>query len=291
MRRAHRQDDRPSQEAALEVIPKSAFVARMCNFVGWQGAKTLGIFGEYIEFERRSLYGKRAVRSRNWGFGMASRIKASNNRELIEAVLRGESPQSCYQQAFELALADARKVPPDDLARLAVVCESPDRFIIPVLAGVFHVDLAAGKVKDRSGQDIPVFWAVLALHYLLGKPAAEPSDRYISFMEVPYARGYAKPYQGRIIQRFLHTVGRDESAFSSAAQALAGEPIRMGDLAYEFAVFPRGHMQIIRYRGDDEIAPGVSFLYDQDIVDIFCVEDIVVMSGELIGALCRQSRS
>jgi len=217
--------------------------------------------------------------------------RQNNTRELIEAVLRGESPQSCYQQAFELALADARQVCPEDLTRLGVVCESPNRLVISVLAGAFHVDLAAGKVTDHSGQDISVFWTVLALHYLLGKPAAEPPDRYVSFMEVPHARGYAKPYQGRIIQRFLHTVGRDESAFSSAAQALAGMPINIGDLAYEFAVFPRGHMRIIRYHGDDEIAPGVSFLYDQDIVDIFCVEDIVVMSGELIGALCGQSRS
>ncbi|NIA06302.1 MAG: DUF3786 domain-containing protein [Actinobacteria bacterium] len=215
--------------------------------------------------------------------------RQNNTRELIEAVLRGESPQSCYQQAFELALANARKVCPSDLARLGVVCESPDGLIIPVLADAFHVDLAASKVTDPSGQDVHVYWAVLALHYLLGKPAVEPLDRYVSFMEVPHARGYAKPYQSRVIQRFLHTVGRAESAFSSAARALAAEPIRMGDLAYEFAVFPRAHMRIIRYRGDDEIAPGVSVLYDQDIVDIFCVEDIVVMSGELIGALCRQS--
>jgi hypothetical protein len=217
--------------------------------------------------------------------------RQSNTRELIEAVLRGESPQSCYQQAFTLALADARKVCPEDLTRLGVVCESPSKFSIPVLAGAFHVDLAAGKVTDHSDQDISVFWTVLALHYLLGKPVAEPSDRYVSFMEVPHARGYAKPYQGRIIQRFLHTIGRDESAFSSAAQALAGTPVDIGDLAYEFAVFPRGHIRIIRYHGDDEIAPGVSFLYDQDIVDIFCVEDIVVMSGELIGALCGKPRS
>ena len=216
---------------------------------------------------------------------------ASNTRELIEAVLRGESPQSCYKQAFELALADARKVSPSDLAQLGVVCESPHRLIIPVLADAFHVDLSAGKVTDHSGQDISVFWAVLALHYLLGKPAAEPVDSYVSFMEVQHARGYAKPYQGRIIQRFLHTVGRDEAVFTAAAKALAGKPIDTGDLAYEFAVFPRAHMRIIRYRGDDEIAPGVSFLYDKDIVDIFCVEDIVVMSGELIGALSRQSQS
>ena len=211
--------------------------------------------------------------------------RRAKNRQSIEALLRGQSPQDNYKQAYDLALVQARKVRPDQLGGLGVISESISRLTIPVLAGVFHIDLDAGKVTDQMGQEVSVYWAVLALHYLLGRPGPESIERYISFMEVPYARGYAKPYQGRVIQRFLHGAGRDGTTFSSAAQALAAQPIDSGDIAYEFAVFPRAHLRIIWYRGDDEIPPGASFVYAQDIVDIFCVEDIVVMSGELVAGL------
>lgn len=206
-------------------------------------------------------------------------------RQSIEAVLSGQSPQDNYKQAYELAMAQAGRVPPDQLALLGVISESASRLILPVLAGAFHIDLDAGKLTDQIGQDVSVYWAVLALHYLQGRLAPESIEPYISFMDVPDARGYAKPYQGRVIQRFLHTLGRDGTTFTSAAQALAAQPIDAGDIAYEFAVFPRAHLRIIWYRGDDEIPPGVSFVYAQNIVDIFCVEDIVVMSGLLVGAL------
>ena len=89
----------------------------------------------------------------------------------------------------------------------------------------------------------------------------------------------------RVIERFLHTAGRDEASFGAAAKRLGGDPIEQADAAYEFAVFPRVRVQLLWYRGDEEIGPGASFLYQKQIVGIFCVEDIVVMSELLVGAL------
>ncbi len=209
----------------------------------------------------------------------------AKTRELIEAVLRGESPQKNYQQAYELALAEVRKTPLAVLERLGVVSESPQQLSVAVLGGTFHVDLAAGTVRDDSGQQIRVAWAILVLHYLISRPSEQIGGGYISFMDIPDARGYAKPYQGRVIERFLHTAGRDEAAFRAAAKRLGGQEIDQADAAYEFAVFPRVRVRLLWYRGDEELGPGASFLYEKQIVGIFCVEDIVVMSELLVGAL------
>ncbi|GAH55846.1 unnamed protein product, partial [marine sediment metagenome] len=206
-------------------------------------------------------------------------------RELIEAVLRGESPQKNYRQAYELALAEVRKTPPAVLERLGVVGESAERLDVRVLGGTFHVDLAAGAVKDDGGQQARAPWGILVLHYLLSRPSEQLAGGYISFMDIPDARGYAKPYRGRVIERFLHTAGRDEATFRAAAKRLGGEQIDQADAAYEFAVFPRVRVQLLWYRGDEELGPGASFLYEKQIVGIFCVEDIVVMSELLVGAL------
>lgn len=210
---------------------------------------------------------------------------APNTRELIQAILRGESPQKNYQQAYDLAMTAARKVPPRTLQRLAVVSKSADQLSVPVLAGNFYVDLAACTVKDDQGHDASPAWAILALHYLLSRPREISSQDYISFMDIPEARGYAKPYQGRVVGRFLHTAGRDEATFRDAAEKIAAKKLEAGDAAYEFAIFPRVHVQIIWYRGDDEVSAGASFLYERQVADMFCVEDIVVMSELLVGAL------
>ena len=214
--------------------------------------------------------------------------RQTKTRELIEAVLRGENPQKNYQQAYDLALTQACKIPARALERLGVVRESTGQLSVAVLAGKFHVDLTAGKVKDDRGQDAPVAWAILVLHYLLSRPAGESVQSHISFMDIPDARGYAKPYQGRVVRRFLYTAGRDEATFRSAADRLGGEKLDLSDAAYEFAVFPQVHVRVIWYRGDDEVLPGASFLYAREIADIFCVEDIVVMSELLVGALAAK---
>ena len=206
-------------------------------------------------------------------------------RELIEAVLRGESPQKNYQQAYELALAEARSIPPTVLARLGVVAKSARQLDVAVLGGTFHVDLGAGTVKDDSGQQVRVAWGILALHYLLSRPSELADGDFISFMDIPDARGYAKPYQGRVIGRFLHTAGANKEKFRAAAKRLGGREIDQADAACEFAVFPRVRVRVFWYRGDEEVSAGASFLYQKQIVGIFCVEDIVVMSELLVGAL------
>ena len=216
----------------------------------------------------------------------------AKTRELIEAVLRGENPQRNYQQAYDLAFAEVRKVPASVLDRLGVVSESAEQLRVAVLGGSFEVDLSGGVVKDAGGQKASVAWAILVLHYLLSRPSEMSGGEYISFMDIPDARGYAKPYDGRVIGRFLHTAGADEATFRAAAKWLGGKEIQAGDAAYEFAMFPRVRMRLLWYRGDEEVAPGASFLYEKQIVGIFCVEDIVVMSELLVGALWpKQSRS
>ena len=214
--------------------------------------------------------------------------RAGKTRDQIRGVLQGQSPQKNYQQAYELALTEVRKVKPLALKRLGVSGQPGEVLVVPSLGRDWLVDLKAGRVTDPKGKDAPVSWAILVLHYLLSRPADEPPDSFISFMNIPEGRGYAKPYQGRVIGRFLHTAGREERFFRTAAQALAANPVEMGQAAFDFAVFPRAHLRVIWYAGDDELDPGVSFLYEQGITTVFCIEDIVVMSELLVGALSAQ---
>jgi len=215
----------------------------------------------------------------------------ANTRRQIEEVLQGKSPQRNYQRAYDLALAEAGKVKQAALDRMGVQARAGECLTVAGLGRNWQVDFSAGTVCDQSGNQAKVSWAILLLHYLLGRVSDYAPDRYLSFMDIPEARGYAQPYQGRVVGRFLRTSGRDEQTFRAAAKNLSGVPIEIGDAAYAFAVFPRAKMQVIWFRGDQELRPGVSFLYQQAIVEMFCVEDIVVMSELLVAALSGQKLS
>ena len=206
-------------------------------------------------------------------------------RQAIQAILSGQSPQKNYQHACELALDQVRKENPSQFERLGAKVLSAGQLSLPVLGDDFQIDLNVGTVKDHTGQDVSVAWKILALHYLLTHPTQLSNAAFISFMDIPEARGYATPYQGRVLGRFLHTAGRDQITLDSAATRLAAKTLELAQVAYEFAVFPLIQMRIIWYPGDEEVPPGASFLYQQNIEQVLCVEDIVVMSELLVKAL------
>lgn len=213
-------------------------------------------------------------------------------REQIQAILQGQSPQKNYQQAFELALERAREVQVDDLVQLGVIHESRSQLVVPSLNRSFYIDLLAGTVVDQGGQTVRAAWAILVLHYLVSRPGRydQPAEGYISFTDIPQARGYAIPYEHRVIDRFLHTAGRDQAGFQSAAGRLGGEPVHVGDVAFEFRLFPQVRLRVIWYRGDEETGPGASFLFNRAATRLFCVEDIVVVAELLVSTLSRADK-
>jgi hypothetical protein len=53
-----------------------------------------------------------------------------------------------------------------------------------------------------------------------------------------------------------------------------------------FDVFPLVPLTIVWYGGDEELPPGASFLYQDNVASIFEVEDIVVTAERLVSRLC-----
>ena len=160
---------------------------------------------------------------------------------------------------------------------------------LEALDRVFLVDIDARRLRTADEPDLPVDvrWTILVLHYLLAPVPAPPPVGVISFEEIPSARGYAGPYRGRVIGRFLATAGRDRATLSEAARALGGrpEPQEAGGLAFRFLMFPLVPVTVVWYEGDDELPPGAGFLYAGNVASILEVEDIVVMSERLVSRL------
>jgi hypothetical protein len=193
--------------------------------------------------------------------------------------------QSNYATALELAWDRIAERPPEALLALGAEGEGPRQFRLRVLNGTFHLDISRRRMNVSGNTDISQIWQILVLHYLLASAPVPAPKRQITFEEMPEARGYSGPYRGRVLGLFCATVGRDEQELRDAALRLECEVVTGGNLTVQVQVFPLISLAIVWYPGDEELPPGASFLYEDNIASLLETEDIIVMSERVLSRM------
>ena len=199
----------------------------------------------------------------------------------------GDRPrQDNLDIATRLAFESLAAQPDDQLEWLGAT-RAGDTWRLPVLNDTFHVDAAAQKVTNANGQEVGPHWRVLALHYLCVQARPERRDPETSFAHLPAARSYAQVYRGRVLGRLCGTAGRDAATLIAAAEATGGRPAnaQTGDMAFDFDLFPRLTMRLIWHAPDEEFGPSATLLLPANIEAHLCIEDIVVLSEQLVSRL------
>jgi hypothetical protein len=145
----------------------------------------------------------------------------------------------------------------------------------------YLVFVSLRKVLHKtSGQEAEEMRTVLLLHYLLGikKHGFFPTGEWISFRQleggpvfwpafeesslVPLARGFQECPEGLI---------------ANLLQRLGGKIIQGGDVAVEVAAFQGILVRMIFWKGDSDLPPAVTMLFDRGLTGIYSTEDITVM--------------
>lgn len=200
------------------------------------------------------------------------------------------------QNNYEIAIAKAWDLlesrASDEFVHLGALPAGDGCWRLPVLETELTFDRGARTVNvpgAAGAGEISHSWKILALHYLLADVPVPRETCQISFESIPEARGYAAPYRGRVVSRFCHTAGRNRETVSTAAASLGGQQVTGGDLAFRLQVFPHVPLTIVWYDGDEELPPGASFLYLDNIQSIMAIEDIVVMAERVVSRLGGKS--
>ncbi len=193
--------------------------------------------------------------------------------------------QNNYQVALDEAWAALRSRPAAELEQLGAEPLGGERWSLPVLKARFELDRQRGTVEVAGVGAASVWWSILALHYLQARVPVAAARRWISFEEIPAARGYAAPYRGRVIGLFCGTVGRTRESLLSAAAGQGAEVAGEGEATVELQVFPLVPLRIVWYGGDEELPPGATFLYGDNVAGILAVEDIVVCAERVVARL------
>lgn len=132
------------------------------------------------------------------------------------------------------------------------------RYRVRFLKDEYEVDV---KNRTTSAKE---FLSVLILHYLIRKlkGLVPLTGEWISFRELEGGQWYYSAFKRATIDRILQKYGSSTEDISMALEPFDGVKI-----------------MITLTRGDEEFAPAANILFDRNIKDIFCTEDISVLTA------------
>ena len=183
-----------------------------------------------------------------------------------------------YKQALEKAW--------NDISELTKEKSLPIKFLFDQ----YKIKLGNKKVILLSC-DSPVkdFVTILILHYLTKKlklkdlPA--PAGEWISFKEIDGGDFYYPVFKKRAINVIFKKFGSNPDALAVSARRFNAKSSEIGDKGIIIEPFEKIPILITIWKGDDELPGEADILFDRDIPQIFCTEDIVVLTETLVHLL------
>ncbi len=192
----------------------------------------------------------------------------------------------------EEARATLRTVKPGKLA-LRSGCERD-------ADGNFHLDffwqeyvVSADDLSVRpagADKESPSFIQSLILTYLATADGTTPSSRWIGFRELPNGMFYVQAFQGYTGGRLVRELPGGIDSFRRAAEALGGEPLEeYGDAGYAFTVFPRVHIALAYWEGDEEdgFPAQARVLFEDTASHYMCTDGLAILGSQLVGKVLK----
>ena len=203
-------------------------------------------------------------------------MQVQNNKE--------EVPFAHYEEQF-------RAIDPEAAAKRCGVPFADGKFSVCLLGVTYQIawpDYAITADKDGTFGLSSLPCQTFLLRFLLEGSAAQPSNHFVTFREMPWGEMYIQPYTGRCLTRAAFSFGTRVAAFSAACEKLGAARLSHGDAGYEFTLLPGYRMQLMVWAGDDEFPPNSQILYTDNFASGFAAEDRVVAGDLLITAIKMQ---
>lgn len=156
---------------------------------------------------------------------------------------------------------------------------------------IIHIGESVTMHIAGRQQELPVEEKIILLHYLLQANGAPPAGQWITFRQIPDGHFYDVAFQRRTRTPFLLRFGHNPLLYRKCAEKLGGSHIEGGDVGMLFQALPNIPVQLLLWRGDEELPPESTLLFDAHISHYLPAEDIAVLSGMLIYRLIRVANS
>jgi hypothetical protein len=153
---------------------------------------------------------------------------------------------------------------------------------VKFLSDEYNINLETQEVLSLSCNVMPKeHYSILILHYLISKLKGIPklSGEWISFRELEGGQGYFLAFKKRAIDPIIRKYGAYPENLTQIIERFPAKSVQFGDVGIVIEAFEEVPVLVTLWRGDEEFRPEANILFDRNIREIFCTEDIVVLSG------------
>lgn len=166
--------------------------------------------------------------------------------------------------------------------------EEKNEFTIKVFNRDYILNCNDETIRRRDDNYVPsAETGVMIVNYLsFTETDIDRTNKWVSLKEIPNGGMMFYPafYKSSIVN-LIKTFGEDSKSFKQCAQKLGGKEIKMGDIAFEFEVFPKVFSRVVIWEGDDEIEASATVLFDSSVQFIMHVESIIGLGGYIVNKI------
>jgi len=194
-------------------------------------------------------------RNSEYGYALAYKLACERLAQI------GDIEQQCRQGDAQYQMIDSKK---------SIIIKYLNQSYLITLP---HVNISLVDSKE----EVPLRDKILMLHYLSQAQGTALTNKIITYKELPEGASYFPTFSKRTIKPILAHFGQEPERLVDIAAKLGGYKVDYGDVAVTVNAFSRVSVTLVLWRGDDELVPEGSILFDSNITDYLSTEDVTVL--------------
>ena len=208
-------------------------------------------------------------RNQEYGHGLAYRLAC----EQVAGI--DDIEQQCLRSGASHQVIDSKKV-----------------IILEYLNQPYQIAFPDIEISPQdSEKSVSLREKILILHYLAQAKGTPLSDKIITYKELPDSGNYFPVFSKRAIKPLIDHFGKDPARLLDIAGTIGGRQADCGDVSVTINAFSRVPITLVLWRGDEELPPGGSILFDSSISDYLTADDISVLCETIAWKLVKLLRT
>lgn len=198
--------------------------------------------------------------------------------------------KSNYSLVLDYSREKIKSIDPNNISKLSNIKfnESLSIFEINLMNKMFIMEYPSGKILEKSSTTSNnLELDIIITRYLLNATGVPPTNKFITFKEIPGGNVYYNNFLNRTIKKLAYEFSNCIDEYKIVMENLGAEKVNMGDLAYKFNFIGNTFMIFIIWFGDDEFEPNANILFDSNINYYFNTEDLAVVPDIAIDLISK----
>jgi len=200
----------------------------------------------------------------------------------------------CWESGFGLSYRLAREqlAKMTDIAgqcrRSGARCVDSAEVVLSYLNERYRVTVSDGEIRfEDSKAEVPLRDKILILHYFIGAKGTPAMGKLIAYKQLLGGVSYFPAFSQRAIAPLVRRFGGKPELLIEASSQLGGHVAAQGDVSVTVNAFERVPITFVLWKGDEEVAPNGSILFDGSIPDYLSTEDVTVLCETMVRRMVK----